>query len=151
MADEEDGNNDEAAAAEGAAEAEAAGTGAAEQIAPPPAADAAAANDQNAASTDDLEGVLALSSTIRGMSGLNQITLGDRQPVTLTADGKAFNFGSKELGPAGAIMMASFLPRCRSVQQNIQAEPLPLSYSSHVPQCAVVARPLRQCSGRRGH
>ena len=27
----------------------------------------------------------------------------DRQPVTLTADGKAFNFGSKELGPAGAM------------------------------------------------
>ena len=56
---------------------------------------------------------LVFSSWLSRDKMLASITFGDDQAVTMKTDMVAADFSGKNLGSADAIIMASFLPKCR--------------------------------------
>ena len=61
----------------------------------------------------DMSGVGAISDAIPTMGALESITFGDEQAVTMKTIMTEADFGGKQLGASGAIIVAAFLPKCQ--------------------------------------
>ena len=59
------------------------------------------------------EGVIAIANAIPTMGALATITFGDEQAVTMKTTMTEADFGGKQLGASGAIIVAAFLPKCQ--------------------------------------